>query len=429
MDVVRLGLPYSTAYKPDMLIEGYSSFIWTERFSSPGEFELKTPYVNKIKEQLPEMSLISHLKTNAVMMVENHVITQNQDGNYELTVSGRTLDAFLEHRFIEAEYQKKRAMARKYTIAGAALVLIWQAVANGSGKDVTRAKDYSWPTLDVIPNTVVTDSTLSDPTASRNRYLEQGLLYTPLMDMLTKGDMALRVIRPTNNNSADVVSVSTALATRGTITKTFTSGIDALRFDIYDGIDRSATVGFSYFRGDVTNPSYLYSVKDLKTVLERVTKAGGNDLYRNATEQAYSGLQRRVGVLDAGDLEVPDEPKPPKHFRKNATRAQKNAYYDKMDEYLDLHDAWEIEQAAILEEFRTDTDGESAHGLAKVNRISLFTGDISPLAPYQYQVNYNLGDLVMLKGEYDETVKMLVNEYTFTEDNEGDRGFPGLALP
>lgn len=429
MDVVRLGLPYTTAYVPDTLVEGYSSFIWTERFGDPGEFELKTPYVAKTLDLLPEMSLVSHLKTDAVAMVENRLITQNADGNYELTVSGRTLDAFLEHRFIEADYQKKRKMARKYGVVGAADVLVWQAVDNTSGKDVTRAGDFAWTTLDAIPNTVVTQSATAVG-AVGTRYLEQGLLYPQLRDMIDKVDMAVRVIRPTKTSQGDVISVQiTPVSARGTVTKTWTTGIDALRFDIYDGTDRSATVVFNYLHGDVNNPQYLFSVKDMKTALEIVSKQGGADIYRNGTESAYTGLRRRVGIFDGGDVELPAEPKPPKPLRRNHTRAQKNAYDDKMDAYLDAYDAWEIARDLAIAEFQSDYQESSTYNLSQMRRISLLTGDISPLAPYQFKKDYNLGDLVTLKGEYGEVQKMLVSEYTFTEDNEGDRGFPGLELP
>ena len=60
-------------------------------------------------------------------------------------------------------------------------------------------------------------------------------------------------------------------------------------------------------------------------------------------------------------------------------------------------------------------------------RTSVIDGAISPTVPYMYKVDYDLGDKVTLIGDYVEN-DMRVEEYTRTEDGEGERGFPGLVL-
>ncbi len=62
MDLVRLGAAYTTAYIPDLLVEGYNSLIWTERFDAFSEFELKSFDVAGMLSQLPEDTLVSHLE-------------------------------------------------------------------------------------------------------------------------------------------------------------------------------------------------------------------------------------------------------------------------------------------------------------------------------------------------------------------------------
>ncbi len=123
MDILRVS---RTDFVPNMLIEHCSSKIWTERYQDPGEFELRTSQISQIRKLLPTMSLVSHRETDEVMMVETHSIGRDSAGYPELTVKGRSLDAFGEHRYLEGPYPgKKYKMARDYTAAEAAIVLLW----------------------------------------------------------------------------------------------------------------------------------------------------------------------------------------------------------------------------------------------------------------------------------------------------------------
>lgn len=444
MDLVRLGAPYSTQYLPDALIEGYSSAIWTERFFTPGEFEIKTADVDRMMELLPEDTLISHLDTDQVMMVESHTVEDDEDGNPVLTITGRSLDLMLEHRFVESRYQKRRSMRRKYSPVGALSVLLWQAFANTSGKDVTRGdkdddtgerNDYSWNTQDAIPNVVITDSAADNGT-SKDWFLNEGMLLPQIAKMLTKADLGIRVIRPGSESNAQVITVKTNLADRGDVVRTYTTGITAMRFDIYQGIDRSHTseppenrVQFSVLQGDITEAQYARSKKDMKTIVEIMTSASIADQARNATERAYTGIRRKVSAIDAGEPDIPDAPDRPEDPRKNATQAEKNAWREAIDNWRDKMTAWRNKRDRIMDAFKEAAIDDAQGELKAKRRLKMFSGNISPMATYQYRVHYGLGDTVSLYGDYDEVQKMIVAEYVRTEDENGDRGYPGLVLP
>lgn len=423
MDVVRLGLPGTTSYLPDDIVEDYTSMIWTERYQDPGEFELKTPRISETFNLLPEMTLISHLDTKEVMMVESRLIGVDDNGYPELTVTGRSLDAFLEHRHVEASYGKRRKMTRMYTATGAAVVLIWNVVDNWSDKDVTREDDHPWTTKDQIPNVSVSDS-VAVRGDSRNRWLKEGPLYPQLLDILIRDDLGIRIIRP-KSTTMTRISVATGLATRGEVTRTIVPDVTSLRFDIYRGVDRSnlqstnSKVIFSTLRGDIEKVSYLFSNKDLKTACEVMSGAGGADVYRPGGS-GLTGLDRRVMSYDAGE---PEEAKnKPTDPGKNATTAENNTYE------ADLAD-WRNRNNAIIADFLADIADEALRALKKQRRVSLLTGDISPLSLYKYKTHYDLGDTVTLYGDYNQTEQMIVSEYVRTEDSDGDRGFPGLVLP
>lgn len=428
MDIIRLGAPFSSMYLPDnSVIEGYSSMIWTERYQTFGEFELRTVRVSELMALLPEMTLISHRDTDEVMVVESHIIETDDDEVETLLVKGRSLDAFLEHRHVEAKYNKKRKLRKNYPSAGAAQVLVWNSVDNASGKDVTREDDFSWTTKDRIPNVMVSDS-VDDYDDNRRWWVQEGPLYPQLMDILVRGDLGIRVLRPDGpyeSTNIQRVTVDSALATRGNITRDLIATTTALRFDIYQGKDRSHTqstlpvVGFNYIRDDIENDNYIFSVKDYKTACEIMSGKGGPDVYRNGTQEAYVGLERRVMSFDAGEPEEPDKPTYP---GKNASDAEQTQYDTKLSD-------WEDKVEEITAEFLEDAEKDALRGLKKTNKVYLFSGDISPLADYTYKTHYNLGDTVTLYGKYGETERMIVSEYVRTDDADGDSGYPGLVLP
>jgi hypothetical protein len=444
MDFVRLGVAYNDDYLPDMLIEGYNSLVWTERFQAPGEFELKSFDIDGLTKILPEDTLVSHLETQHVMIVETHsieMVGEGADAQPELTVKGRTADVITESRWVESTYQKKRKMRHKYSPRGAAAVLLYQAVDNASGYDVTRGdtdpdtedvlNNYPWNTLDVIPNVAVTDSgTLQQD--SRNWQLEQGILAPQLNKILVDADLGLRVLRPAPNNNGTVVTVKSALADRGDIVRTDKTDITQLRFDIYNGIDRSDTVQLSMLQGHLDKPQYLKSIQTYKTVVQVKSAVTGGwlDQYRpGAGESGFTGFKRRTLEFEAGSPELPPEPQEPRKPKSSATDAQKKAYREDYDKWVDKWAKWDNKRDRIWADFREEETKAVQRALKQARRVVMFSGDISDLSPYKYKVHYDLGDTVSLFGDYGYKQKMVVAEYVRTEDANGDRGIPGLVLP
>ena len=441
MDFVRLGPAHSTAYYPDVLIEGYNSLIWNERFMEHGEFELKSFDVDGMLALLPEDTLVSHLETQEVMIVESHEIAtvgEGADAQPEITIKGRSATIILDHRWVESSYQKKRRMRRRYTATGAASVLLSNAVDNASGKDITRGdtdpdtkiehNDYSWNTLDVIPNVAVTDSAPQDGPL-RWWLLEEGPLYPQLQKILQREDLSVRCLRPVKPTPGIVVTVKSALADRGTIVRTSKTNVTQLRFDIYQGIDRSSSVQFSMLQGHLDAPHYLASNNDHKTGIELMSgEIAVGDVYR-AGQEGLTGWERKIMGFDAGTPEIPDAPEKPEELKKSATRAQREARADAMDKWLDDMAKWRNKRSLIVADFREEQTEAARRELRNHRRTNVFSADISQLSPYKYKIHYDLGDTVMLFGDYGKKTKMVVGEYVRTEDENGERGFPGLVEP
>lgn len=420
MDVVRLN---SSSYLPEDLIEGYDSLIWTERFQTPGDFEMQTPMVQEGLSLLPEGTFLSILQSDEVMRVETRLIKEDEEGRRMLTVSGRSVTSILESRHVEAPYGKRRKMAKKYSPTGAMAVLMWNVIDNHANKDVTRANDFPWTSKDKIPNVSISDSVPVDGTL-RNWWLEQGPLWPQLEKIMLDGDLGLRTIRP-ESGPMTRIAVESALANRGDIQREVITDVTSLRFDIYKGLDRShqqatnSVVGFNHIQGHIENDEYLFSNQDHKTACEVMTGVGGDDVYRSG-DAGLTGWDRRVMSYDGGEPEYPKEK--PTYPGKNASNADQTKYENDLAE-------WQNKKAEVDAEFLSDVEEDALRELKKQRRVKLFSGDISPLAPYVYRTHYKLGDFVTLYGDYNQTERMVVSEYIRTEDAEGDRGYPGLILP
>lgn len=441
MDFVRLGERYTSTYVPDKLIEGYNSLIFTERHQAPGEFELKSYDIENLIALLPEDTLVSHLETQETMMVETHEINmvgEGADAVPELTIKGRSASTILEHRWVEANYGKKRRMRKKYSATSALAVLMVNAIDNASGKDLTRGdtdpdtaaelNDYPWTTKDVIPNVAITE-TVSTEGAARWWSLQEGMLYPQYQKILVDADLCLRCLRPVPGNAGTVVTVKSALADRGDVVRTANGNINALRFDVYQGLDRSGTVQFSLLQGHLDKPTYLTSYKDYKSVVEvRSDHATVSDVYRSG-EGGLTGWQRRTMEFDAGSPELPPEPQKPAELKSNATAAQKRARATAMDKWQEAWAKWDNKRDRIVADFREEKTLEARRLLKQQRKLNMFAGDISLLSPYVFKTHYDLGDTVKLFGDYGKSAKMVVAEYVRTEDASGDRGFPGLIEP
>lgn len=446
MDFVRLGERYTSVYMPDLLIEGYISLVWSERFGgeSISEFELKT-YDLGLAELLPEDTLVSHLETEEVMMVETH--SEEMEGEGEdavpiLTIKGKAATAILNHRWVESAYQKKRRMRKKYSSTSAAAVLINQAVDNNSGVDITRGDSdpdtegvvntYSWNTKDVLPNVAVTEVVKAEG-ETRWWQLEQGMLLPQLQKILDSQDLSVRCLRPrVPSPETTVVTVKSNLADRGDVVRTKKTDVTQLRFEIYDGVDRTTGAGavkLSLLQGHLDKPTYLRSYAEYKTEMEIMSgEVQLGDIYQDET-QNFSGWKRRSEGFDAGSPEIPPEPTKPDEPGNNATRETREDYRKAIDTYHEKMGRWRNKRNNIIADFREEQTKAAKSALKKLRKINMFAGEVSSLSPYQYKVDYNLGDTVLLYGKDGKEAKMLVAEYVRTENADGDNGFPGLVVP
>lgn len=403
-------------YFPEELVEGYTSLIWTERHTDDGGFELKSPYIAETMDRLPDGCLAAIRESDEVMYVENSVIDTNDDGIDEVTVTGRSFEApSMEKRILTGEYGEPWSMRKDYTVQEAVMVLIWNSLVNPTGIDVTRPPSYDHNTGENLPMVYVTNSIIpqgftgliTDLETVQQWWLDAGEVYQQVKDLLTLGEIGVRLIKPTSQGDftwiddvetdGDIVYLDTGTGGSATI-----DDRQHLRFDVYNGRNRTifpsaldplpATI-FRYDAGDIENPSYLFTRKGMKNWAHGASPVGS------------------VEVWDGDEL---GDPAPTSH-------ALAQLWLDGGTPGAGVDDADFL--LALKQKLRVE--------LKKNNRQILMDGAVSGAAPYSYGRyeeggDYFLGDRVTVVGRYGLVETMQVSEYVRAENAEGEVAYPTL---
>ena len=89
-----------TTFKQVAILDQYESFIWTDRYSECGDFEVyTTPYINCFNYLVRDNYIVKN-DSEHVMIIEDVEITSSKDKGDRLKITGRSLESLLERRII-----------------------------------------------------------------------------------------------------------------------------------------------------------------------------------------------------------------------------------------------------------------------------------------------------------------------------------------
>lgn len=412
MDVYKID---RTTFLPEStLIEGWSSMVWTERHKEFGDFQLKTPQVAETMARIPDGSLIGIRGSGEVMMVEDLLIEENDKGIEELTVTGRTLEAFLENRVLTGPYQTPWPMPKNLNMQNAIEAVIWNSIVNPNPYEAIRSYQWDHLSRDNIPNVVVTDSVVTqrptdgkidDLSTTKQWWMHTGPIYQQILDFMNLGgNLGIRIIRPITPNANVVTVAAYGLTSVGQVfTPNTGAPVNQLRFDIYNGRNRTSksavdapsdpqpALTFRQDMGHLDKPKYLFSRRTLKNVIHVQSSIASHEVVPSS---APTGL----------------------------------------DLYMSWEDYGSISNTISPTDF---TVALTQYAIAQYNRQKrkqVVEASISAYAPYVYGRvdqggDYYLGDLVELAGKYGTKATMQVNEFIRTADKTGERSYPTLVVP
>lgn len=352
--------------QPERLVEGWDSLIWTERWNTVGDFQSTSGDIGGMMTKLPEGTFVSLRESNIVMQVETHLIDRKKNQPEVLTIKGRSFESVLDRRVALSALGGGIAdwAVIVKTPSDAAHYIIEKIVVDGM-------LDHA----DTFPSSVVQFITpkdyLASPGPTRQFSIPKGNLLSAVLTLLqaeSKEDLTTTPATP-------------AVVPHGIRAIRPNSAGTAIGVEIYTGTDRSGAVYFDGTRDLLNDGSYLFSKVGSATTAYILASETAAIL--DKTDIAPTGLDRRVILVDATTSGVADV---------GALRMQ----------------------------------GELS--LAEAHETAMFDGSINPdINPYKYGVDYFLGDMVKLVGDYGLSEKARVTEYIRSEDKTGIKAYPTLV--
>lgn len=398
MDVLPLD---SSTFYPTGIFEEYNTIIWTERCFDYGDFTIKSTSVQQTIDALPIGSFITLRDTTEVMMVETHDILTDKNGETSLTVSGRSLDSFLENRILvppDMTSSEDWETAVSYTGPHFLSLLIWNALVNNSGFDPTRmlgAKTIG-SVQDLylaVPNLVVSNTNIDDP-VTKIYSLSKQTVSALVLDLQAQNKLGVRIIRPATRTRLPYQTITFDVSnpeSYGKVQIEESTDDTKLRIDVYKGMDRSVNqslvdpVVFYNKLGHISEPHVLKSNKTEKNKV-LVLSSDGYASFPDDLSESFFGFKRRVSLLDI-------------------SKEKGEATQEEWDLFL---------------------QSEGLVELAK-NKVTLVAdGKISDSNPYVYGKDYFLGDVITFAGNYEPYLSVYVNEVIRSQTSEGESTFPSV---
>jgi hypothetical protein len=302
------------------------------------------------------------------MVVENHEINEQKNTDAEITITGRSFETILDQRVVGAN--------KSFPVSGTPVD--YQLSAGNTWDQVKSLIDHhilaTFVTAnpgDVIPNVSIV-STVPGAGTAIVRNLKRGSLYTRSLELMEIDNLGFRSLRP-----GPWVPAGGALAT------------DVI-LEIHKGVDRTKSVIFSYAAGEIDQARYLWTNKKLKNAALCVGK-----WVETVYLPAATGIDRRSIFIDCSDIDQYDTSAP---------------------------------SGARLATVVAGMQQRAQEQLAMLNSIALADAEISKESThYIYRKDYNVGDLVTIIGDYNQTTTKRVTEFVESEDENGESGNPTLG--
>ncbi len=350
------------------LITGYDSATWIERYRDSGEFTITADPASNLRALLPNGTFISHVDTQEVMIVETaNIKIQEGQGTTTLEIVGRSYETFLESRVVGGNKTfPTSGPLVEFTIVTETAAHQAEYLLNAH----IRAAEVLDPE-DELPFVSVYSSVPAHPFVEA-RSIPRGPLYEKFLELLALEDLGIKTIRPGVWSPLGGASPNTI-------------------FLVHEGVDLSDTVIFSSSIGEIRDAEYLWSNKKFRNAC-LVT---GRWLETMVRIPGFSGITRRIMNVDASDLDSA--------FTVEPTGTDRDTVLANMS-----------------------TRGVQA--LIAQLEITMAQVELQPnLVAHKYRTDYNVGDIITVIGDYDESSKMRITEYVEIDDEKGSSGYPTLA--
>jgi len=352
--------------KRDSVIEGFQSFIWTERYNSWGDFEMIIESTQETRQRFKPGLMLAMEESDRVMLLESVQDDTADDGTRNLTVTGRSIEAWLDDRVAYSSISDLTTTP-KWTIGPDTPGNIARTIFTHICVDHSLNANDVIPFYATSPIVVPPLGLIPEPTDSVTMDFDPATVYADISTICQQYNMGFALYR--DGDSGDIY------------------------FAIYMGFDRTSGnpynegVTFSSGLESLAKTSVLTSVAGYKNVAYVLAQHGTAVVYGANTSSSTAPIDRKVLYVDASDVDT--------------------AAGFALDAALALRG-----KQALLENQRTYA----------------LDGEVTANQPYVYGRDYFLGDMVEERSDDGFVNDMLVTEQIFISDDQGERSYPTLTV-
>lgn len=252
------------------LVETFSSFIWTERMSGLGDFELTIPTGSDSERYLINGLFLS-IDDSDRLMVIRRTLKANKTGSENLiTVKGSTIESVLKDRWVHPTLDGQWTYSGRPGVVGSNLVQ--EICVDGTGISP----------LDIIPHLIV--ETPDGSAVMDALEVADGNLFSTLTTLANSDGFGIRII--------------------------FDKVAKKLRFKMFRGVDRTQTLKLGPDYDNLFNVRYNRDATEYKNVAYVTHKEyGAPEIVYRDNHVGTEGFARRPIMVNADDIEAPTNQK------------------------------------------------------------------------------------------------------------------------
>lgn len=378
MDALILNRDFQT----ECIVDAFESFIWSDRYDRPGDFELYFPVNEKITPYALENNYIWQKDSDRLMIIEAvEIITNAEEGDH-MKLSGRSLECLLE----------RRVVAYRTIIRGS----LQNGISRLLDENLINPSDLERkiPKLRFIRN--------SDPRVTKLN-CELNLLGEYILDVVEDvcqlNELGFKI--------------------------TYNEEEDTLDFMLYYGEDRSYAqetnpwVVFSPGFDNLLSSNYLKTSRNLKTA----AVIGGDANYERGQEVVdvdgkpeLRGIDRREMYVDGSDVELPEPTVNEESIRERLEK--KNKTEEEIQAAIQKALAVAVEQTTAV--YRHQLEQKGLEELSKTYVTESFEGEIEASRQYIYGKDFFIGDVVQVLDKYGKEASSRIVEVVKSHDLTGE---------
>lgn len=362
-----------------MLLDQYTSMIWTERYSKCGDFQLVISYNKELYTYLTageglQKNLYLRIKdSSTLMVVESLKLSSDSDG-VSMRIEGRSLESILDRRIVYDQLVFTKEPSEESSSTEGTIDTVAQAIKKVITSNVTNPTN----TDRVLPRFVYADP---QETPEMQKGLSAQYFGDNVLDVITDicqtHHLGFRVNLLANGN---------------------------FEFTIFEGVNRAADqtdrpmVVFSPKFENLMNSDYVEDATPCRTIaviFGEGSSAPDREKVETTPEKAEyaSGMLRRELCVDASNIS------------KKVTEAGIT---------------WSMTDAEYVKELQNKGKEE----LKKNIYTKQIDGEIDVHSTFIFGVDYFLGDIVQVENEYGTSTKTRVIEHIRSYNGEGYKEYP-----